>query len=219
MINRLEFDSIEMAFGGHNLLKSIHMVCDTGNVTGLLGRNGCGKSTLMKIVFGSLNCDQKSVRINGASLGLNYLSRRAIAYLPQEGLIPPYLTMREAFSLFHVGEHHVSDHFPEASVMMQLKPAELSGGYLRIFETVLILHSGAMFCFLDEPFTGLTPVYIEKIKQLILERKSEKGIVISDHMHKHVSDISDTLYLLANGQTYHVTERERLVSLGYLSHL
>ncbi|HEU5146429.1 MAG TPA: ATP-binding cassette domain-containing protein [Chryseosolibacter sp.] len=219
MINRLEFDSIEIAFDGRSLLKSIHMVCETGKVTGLLGRNGCGKSTLMKIAFGAMPCEQKSVRVNGASLGLNYLSRKAIAYLPQEGLIPQYLTMRKAFSLFQADEKHLTDRFPETSSMMHLQPAELSGGYLRIFEVVLILHSRAMFCFLDEPFTGLTPVYIEKIKQLILERKSEKGIVISDHMHKHVSDISDTLYLLANGQTYHVTERERLVSLGYLSHL
>lgn len=195
------------------------MVSETGKVTGLLGRNGCGKSTLMKIVFGALHCEQKSVRVNDASLGLHYLSRKAIAYLPQEGLIPPYLTMRKAFSLFHVDERCLIDHFPEGSRMMDLKPTELSGGYLRIFETVLILHAHAIFCFLDEPFTGLSPVYIEKIKLLIVQRKDEKGIVISDHMHKHVSEISDALYVLANGQTYRIDEPERLVSLGYLSHL
>jgi len=216
MKDRLEFDSIEVSFGGHKLLSSIYMVCTVGKITGLLGRNGCGKTTLMKIVFGAMPVDQKSVRVNGRSLGLNYLSERLISYLPQSDLIPPYFTVRKAFLLFGVDERDLLDLFPEVREMMDLKPSEVSGGYLRIFETFLVLKSKGSFCLLDEPFTGLTPLYMDKMKDLISATRSTKGIIVSDHMYKHVTEISDDLYLLANGQTYRVMNDEQLISLGYL---
>ena len=219
MMNTLEFDSIEVFFGGRSILKSVYMRCERGKVTGLLGRNGCGKSTLMKIVFGSMPFEQKSVRINGESLGIHYLPKKLIGYLPQRDLIPAYLTIRKAFELFEADLEAVSKHFPEVITMFDLKPGQLSGGYLRIFEVMLILESKSGFCLLDEPFTGLTPIYVEKIKQILRSYKAKKGIVITDHMHRHVTEISDTLYLLAQGQTYYVHDTEQLVSLGYVSSL
>jgi ABC-type multidrug transport system ATPase subunit len=219
MTNRLEFDSIEFAFGQKSLLTSVYMVCETGKLTGLLGRNGCGKSTLMKIVFGAIPSAQKSVRINGQALGLNYLAKNHISYLPQGSLIPDYLTLRGALGLFRIPEREVTELFPEVSEMMHLRPSLLSGGYRRIVEIMMILNSQAPFCLLDEPFTGLTPVYIEKIKDLISAIKSRKGIIISDHMYRHVTDLADRLYLLTNGQTYQVSDHKELVSRGYLSDL
>jgi ABC-type multidrug transport system ATPase subunit len=219
MSHKLEFDSIQVAFGGRKLLGNIYMVSETGSVTGLLGRNGCGKTTLMKIVFGAIPFEQKSVRINSRSLGLNYLSRNLIAYLPQDALIPPYLSIRQAFSLFNIPPMEIFEFFPEATDMMDLRSGELSGGYRRIFELLLVLKSKALFCLLDEPFSGLTPVYIERIKAILNGHKAHKGILITDHLHRHVVEIADELYVLANGQTYHVREHEQLVSLGYVNHL
>lgn len=216
-MSRLEFDSIEISFDGRRILNSVYMACEKGQITGLLGRNGCGKSTLMKIVFGALPLEQKSVRIDDRSLGTHYLSRNLIAYLPQADLIPSYLTIHKAFSLFGVDERGIIGIFPEIYQMMDLRPTQLSGGYRRILEMFLILRSKASFCLLDEPFTGLTPVYIEKVKSMLTESKKDKGILISDHMHRHVVEMSDKLYLLSNGQTYPVHDPEQLVSMGYLS--
>lgn len=218
-MKRLEFDSIEIYVGGRKLLSNVYMLCERGAITALLGRNGCGKTTLLKIVFGAITCSQKSVRVNGRSLGISYLPQKLIAYLPQSDLIPSYLTVRRAISLFRIPEKSITDVFPEAASFMDLKATELSGGYLRIFEILLILYSEAPFCLLDEPFTGLTPVYIERIKSILAEVKSKKGIVVTDHMHKHVADIADRLYLLANAQTYRINDREQLISLGYVNHL
>jgi len=219
MTQMLEFDSIEVLFDGRSILNSVYMCCERGKITGLLGRNGCGKSTLMKIVFGSMPFEQKSVRINGHSLGIHYLPKKLIGYLPQSDLIPSYLTIRKAFELFEADLEAVSKYFPETITMVDLKPRQLSGGYLRIFEVMLILESKSGFCLLDEPFTGLTPLYVEKVKQILRSYKATKGIVITDHMHRHVTEISDTLYLLAQGQTYHVHDPRQLVSLGYVSAL
>lgn len=219
MSHRLEFDSIQISLGGHTVLSSVYMFSETGCITGLLGRNGCGKTTLMKIVFGAMQWEQKSVRINSVSMRTRYLSKRLIAFLPQDHLIPEYLTLEKAFALYNIPEEEVLEDFPEAEEMMDHRPAQLSGGYLRIFEILLTLKSNALFCLLDEPFSGLTPVYIEKVKILLQKAKARKGIIITDHLHRHVLELSDNLYLLANGQTYHVKDMEQLVSLGYVNAL
>jgi ABC-type multidrug transport system ATPase subunit len=217
MKNVLEFDSLELSFGDRRILSGIYMKCEQGEIVGLLGRNGSGKSSLMKVVFGSLDAEYKSLRLNGETLYGNYNRRRVIAYLPQNDLIPSYIPVGFAFSLFNVDIGKINTIFPQIKDFINLKPSELSGGFLRLVETLLILHSPSPFCILDEPFTGLMPIHIEILKKLILDSKLEKGIIISDHMHKHVTELSDRLYLLANGRTHNVKQKEQLVDLGYLS--
>jgi ABC-type multidrug transport system ATPase subunit len=215
----LEFDSVELSFDARRILSGIYMQCRRGEVVGLLGRNGTGKSSLMKVVFGTLGADHKSVRIDGVALHGDYARKRLIAYLPQDKLIPSYVSLRHAFKLFRVNVDEVISAIPQMSEFIHLKPNELSGGWQRLIEVVLILYSPAQFCMLDEPFTGLMPVHIDTLKNIIAEFKKQKGIIISDHMHRHVTELSDRLYLLANGRTYEIKEREQLVELGYLTSL
>ena len=72
MENILETDSVQLSFGNRTILNSIYIKSVTGRVTGILGRNGCGKSCLLKIIFGEISTCEKSVRINGlASYKIN----------------------------------------------------------------------------------------------------------------------------------------------------
>ena len=219
MKHLLEFDSLDLSFDGHRLLSSIYMRCQQGEVVGLLGRNGSGKSSLMKVVFGTLDAEHKSVRIDGVSMHGDYNRKRIIAYLPQDKLIPSYVSLRSAFSLFKVDIDKITSVVPQAKDFINFKSQELSGGALRLIEALLILYLPAPFCILDEPFTGLMPVHIEMLKNIIKNSKDTKGIIISDHMHRHVTELSDRLYLLTNGKTYEIKEKERLVELGYLHSL
>jgi len=219
MKNILEFDSLTLSFDGLKILSSIYMQCQQGEVVGLLGRNGSGKSSLMKVVFGTLDAEHKSVRVNGVSIHGNYDQKRIIAFLPQEKLIPSYVSLHSAFRLFEIDIDEIISVAPAIKEFFNFKSQELSGGSLRLIEALLILYSPAPFCILDEPFTGLMPVHIETLKNIISKSKDRKGIIISDHMHRHVTELSDRLYLLTNGKTYEVKERERLVELGYLNSL
>jgi ABC-type multidrug transport system ATPase subunit len=217
MKNVLEFDSLELTFGDRKILSSIYMKCEQGEIVGLLGRNGSGKSSLMKVVFGALQAEHMSLRMNGEPLVGNYNRKRVIAYLPQDDLIPSYISLRLAFKLFKIDIAKIIKIFPQISDFIDLNPSEVSGGFRRLIETLLILHSPSPFCILDEPFTGLMPVHIETLKTIILESKINKGIIVSDHMHRHVTELSDRLYLLANGTTRTIKQKEQLVDLGYLS--
>ena len=69
---------------------------------------------------------------------------------------------------------------------------------------------------LDEPFSHVMPVHVEAIKRLIVREKSNKGILITDHLYEHIMDICDELYVLSNAKTYLTKSSDDLETLGYL---
>jgi len=213
----LEFDSLELTYDTRSILSSVYMKCEAGEVVGILGRNGSGKSSLMKIVFGSLEPSFKSIRINGKTLKPNHLKQRLIGYLPQGNLIPAYLCIRKALKLYQIDDDDIFSQFPEAADFLDLSTTELSGGYKKIIEALLILKSKSKFCILDEPFSGIMPVHVEKMKAIIAGEKMKKGIIITDHLYRDVLSITDRVYLLTNGKTYQVKNEEDLISRGYIT--
>jgi len=218
-MSTLEFDSLYLEFGMNRILSSIYMKCTTGQIVGLLGRNGSGKSCLMQIVFGTMPSESKSVRFNGARLMEDQLAKKIIAYLPQSDLLPPFVTFKQALKLYNIEEQKILADFPELATFLKQKSSEVSGGERRLFEILIVLYASHPFCILDEPFSGLMPIHIEKLKEVFTLEKRNKGIIITDHMHRHVREIADEIYLLTNGTTYPVKTEEQLVELGYLNEL
>jgi ABC-type multidrug transport system ATPase subunit len=216
MKSLLEFDSIELEFGFRKILSSVAMSCATGEIVGLLGRNGSGKSCLMKIVFGYMNCDFKSVRINKQPIRHGELNKM-IGYLPQENLIPAHVKIGDAIESFEIDKQKIVDLIPFAKDWLNLKPDQCSGGSIRLLESLVILLSKKPFCILDEPFSGIMPIHIETLKGVILKEKEKKGIIISDHLYRHVKNIATKTYVLSNGQTYLIQNDDQLVKYGYLN--
>ncbi len=218
-MNTLEFDSINLSYGLHTILSSVHMKCITGNIVGLLGRNGSGKTSLLQSVFGTLSTENKSIRINQERLCSNYLSKKLIGYLPQCDLIPSFLTFSSALKLYNIDFSKLESSFPELGKILNKKTNEVSGGQRRLFEVLLILYSNHLFSLFDEPFTGVMPIHIERLIRIFAEEKSKKGIILTDHSHRYIREICNQLYVLANGQTYRITDDSQLIRYGYLNEL
>lgn len=214
---KLEFDGIEFRYTENPLLSGVYIKCETGRITGLLGRNGSGKSTLLKIVFGSLKSDVKSVRINEQYLNAPAFSNRTVAYMPQDSLIPSYLTLGQALKLYKINIDKIGKDFPEVLMCLSHRKNTLSSGISRLFENLITLYAPAPFCFFDEPFSGLAPVMIDRLIAAMMIEKEKKGILITDHLHRYVTKISDDLFVLANGRTHLVKNREDLIWRGYLA--
>ncbi|MGZ2372073.1 ATP-binding cassette domain-containing protein [Ancylomarina sp. YFZ004] len=215
MINTLEVDSVILEFDTKRILQNVYLKSETGKVTGLLGRNGTGKSCLMKILFGELIPNDKSIRINGDSLISTYRSPKDLKYLPQTRFIPSSLTIKRIFDDFKLDFADLITYFPELEKFHTSKLRDLSGGERRIIEIYIILVSETKFCMLDEPFSQVMPLHIDTIKRLILREKENKGIIITDHMYKHIVDICDNLYVISDGTTYLTKGIQDLETLGY----
>lgn len=215
MTNILEVDSVILEFGNKRVLQDVYLKSETGKVTGLLGRNGTGKSCLMKVLFGELVSYNSSVRINGNSLLHSHRSPMDLRYLPQKKFVPGYLKVKRTLSDFKLDFSEFVGHFPEFKKYQNTRLKNLSGGERRIIEIYIILVSQTKFCMLDEPFSQVMPIYVDTIKKLIKREKENKGIIVTDHMYKDIIDICDDLYVLSNGKTYLTHSIKDLETLGY----
>lgn len=215
MINLLEIDGVILGFDSNRVLHDVYLKSETGKVTGLLGRNGAGKSCLMKIIFGDLIPSDKSIRLNGNAITTSYRSPKELRYLPQKRFVPNSLTIKRIFNDFKLDFADLICNFPELEKFYKSKLVHLSGGERRIIEIYSILVSQTKFCMLDEPFSQVMPVHVDSIKKLILREKENKGVIITDHMYQHIIDICDDLYVLNNGETYLTKSIDDLQRLGY----
>jgi ABC-type multidrug transport system ATPase subunit len=207
---------VQLSFGEKVILQGIYLKLRLGHVVGLFGRNGSGKSSLMKIMFGSLTPSYCSLRLNGKFLTSSY-SHKVIGYLPQGKLIPGRVKIGTAAELFRASQGEIEEMIPELRGKWHLVPGELSGGVLRFLEAILILKSPQPFCMLDEPFTGLMPLHIDTLLSVIQSAREKKGLLISDHLYKHVTRIADHSYLLRDGRSYKINGLADLVDRGYLT--
>lgn len=216
MIELLEADGIQLQFGNRIILSDVYLSCTRGSILGLLGRNGSGKSCLLQAIFGTQSCE-KSIRINRVSCNEAYKDPSLISYLPQFHFIPNSLTLKDIFEIYALDFLGFERYFPTFNIPMSQTFRNLSGGEKRLIEIYIIIESCAKFALLDEPFTFLNPIQIASVKLYIQSKKTSKGFIITDHLYKHILDISDTNYVLTNGKTHLVKQFSDFERLGYIS--
>ena len=215
-VNRLLVDSVHLEFDKLQVLQSAFITAQTGRVTGVLGRNGCGKSCLFKCIMGGIKPQNIFVRFNDEpETDYAHIGKR-VKYLPQNVFMPTNMTLGEAFDLYEIDYNGLVAFDNKYHTYQRMTSGQLSGGEVRIAEMYMVLNSEAEFCILDEPFSNVAPKYVEMMQQLIQQHKATKGIIISDHMYEQVMDITDGLFLLRDGYTFPIKSREDLIHHGYI---
>ena len=215
MIHKLRIDSVELEFKLRKILSAIFMKCTTHEIVGLLGRNGEGKTCLMNVILGNMKAANSFISFDDVKVAEAFKKPQLLMYLPQFNFIPASLKLCAVFDDFGLDYAWFENKFPEFGMRYQSRVKELSGGQRRLLEIYVIAKSPTMFVMLDEPFTHLNPLQIEKVKSFLKEEKINKGIIITDHMYNHILDISDRIYILANGKTHLMESKTDLDRLGY----
>lgn len=212
-----ELENIELSFGEKNILYGVYLKAETGKITGLLGANGCGKTSLLKVFFGNLTANNQLVRADGKGYLKKFYLTEMVKFLSQKNYLPSHIKMKNLFQLFKVNWPEFADNFPTTALRKNYRIGELSGGERRLVETWLIIKSDAKLVLLDEPFTHLSPLYIEIIKKEILQEKQHKAFVITDHLYKDIQEVADELYFLQKGCTQLIKTPSQLEELGYIN--
>ncbi|HSP40559.1 MAG TPA: hypothetical protein VLN46_03935, partial [Gillisia sp.] len=135
----------------------------------------------------------------------------------QASFIPSHLKITTVFKLFGVSWTDFVADFDSFSTYANSTVREISGGERRLIEAYLIINSKADLVLLDEPFTHLSPIYIEKFTKILKTETKNKAVVMTDHLYHHIIDLADDLYFLTNGCTQLIKDPVELENLKYLS--
>lgn len=215
MKHTLEIEIGSILYGEKTIISGVYMNVVTGNIIGLLGRNGEGKSSLLRAVFGTKEANNKSIRIDGEIIN-SYHYPPKIRYLPHHYFIPKHLSIERVFNDFDVSFAEFSEYFPEIKPYRFSKMKKLSGGMCRMVEIYVIIKSPSQFVLLDEPFSQISPIMINKLKLIIEEECFRKGFIITDHLYRHILNFSNSVYLLSKGRMKTILHFDELISNGYI---
>ena len=217
MKHLLEIDSVYKSYEYRNILSDVYLKCETGDIIGVLGRNGTGKSTLLKIIFGIISAENKFIRLDYKVRNKAYLYSKEISYLPQDNFIPKHFRVSKAIRLF-INKNKKLE-FKNDPLIQQIynkKVNQLSGGELRYLEIKLILCNDSKFALLDEPYNGISPILIKEINRLIIKYSNEKGIILTDHNYRNVIAVANQLYIIKDCATKKLKDEDELIRYGYL---
>lgn len=195
------------------ILKKIDILLNKGEMLGLLGSNGAGKSTFMNIVLGLLKPDLGEVYLESkkiTTLPIHERSRLGIAYLPQQTSIFRGLTVYEnLMGVAQIVKKYVSDQekivkklLEEFSIthLSNVKATALSGGETRRVEIARCLINNPKLLLLDEPFAGVDLLSIRDIKVLLMKLQARGcAVLVTDHNASQLLSVVDRAYVIANG--------------------
>lgn len=209
----LQAEDIAKSYNGRQVVQGVHLEVKGGEVVGLLGPNGAGKTTTFHLMVGLVRPDRGKVFLNGEDLTsapVHMRARAGVGYLPQEPSVFRHLSVEQnllailetlplsdderrqktAGLLEEFGVSHLARH----------QAHTLSGGERRRVEIARALVLSPYFLLLDEPFTGVDPIAVADIQQMIRHLTARGiGVLITDHNVRETLSICDRAYILSEG--------------------
>ena len=218
-MHKLTVTGLTKSFGIKKVLDNVTLNLQTGDILGVFGRNGCGKSTMLKMLFGTIKADAITMLFDDNPLKAEHvIPNGVIGHLPQDPFLPNSLKVRNVIPMYF-SDSDLQDkifYAPGIHKITDTKVGSLSMGELRYLELLLVGNLNHPFLMLDEPFSMVEPLYKERIKEFLNQLKTSKGIIITDHYYKDVLSISTSNIILKNGNAIAVNNETDLRAEGYL---
>ena len=216
-----EVQNLNVYYGDSHVIRDIGFTVGEGETVAIMGRNGMGKTTLLKSLIGVLPARSGSVALDGKPL-LDRRSHERVAaglgYVPQGRMIFPYLTVEENIlsgmenAQDKTVPQYVYDTFPVLHEMRRRKGGNLSGGQQQQLAISRALVSNPRLLILDEPTEGIQPSIIKDIAKTLNRLKQERGfsIVVSEQVLWFAQEIADRFLIIEKGEFVYEAAEERV---------
>ena len=209
----LSVETIDLHYGAAQALRKVSITAKAGEVTCVLGRNGVGKTSLMRAIVGHQAISAGTIALNGAYLAgtrPEERARRGIAYVPQGREIFPLLTVKEnletGFAPLKSADRHIPaelfDLFPVLQTMLGRRGGDLSGGQQQQLAIARALVTRPKLLVLDEPTEGIQPSIIKDIGRTIsyLRNKGDMAVLLVEQYFDFAKELADQWYVMDRGE-------------------
>jgi Cu-processing system ATP-binding protein len=205
----IEIKDLHKRFGKNQVLKGIDLDIHQGGIFAILGPNGSGKTTLIKSILGMVIPQSGTISLKGKTIKKDWKYRNEIDYLPQIANFPNNLSVKELIKMikdlranYTIKDQSLIELFKLES-FLDKKLGNLSGGTKQKVNLVLTFMFDSPLIILDEPTTGLDPISLIRLKNLILaEKEKGKTILITSHIMSFVEEVSNEIVFLLEGKIY-----------------
>lgn len=206
--------NVNKNYGNKKVLKNINFSIPRGKIIGLLGKNGTGKTTLIKLINDLLTLDSGEILIDGKKIGVE--SKKIISYLPERTYLDKSMTVNEVIDMFS----EFYDNFDAKKARKLLKDLKLdvnsklskmSKGMQEKVQLVLVMSRNALLYILDEPLGGVDPATRDYILDTILTNFNEgASIIISTHLIADIERILDEVIFIDDGKIVLIENADKL---------
>ena len=200
----LECKNLYKEFDGNMILKNINISIPKGKIIGLLGKNGTGKSTLIKLINDLLTPTKGEILINGEKPGVN--SKKIISYLPERTYLDKDMTVRQVIKYFtefyeNFNEEKAIKLLKDLGLEIDQKLSKMSKGMQEKVQLILVMSREADLYILDEPLGGVDPATRDYILDTILSNFGEgSSVIISTHLISDIERILDEVIFIDKGE-------------------
>ncbi len=204
----IEITNLHKRFGKLTVLDGLDLEIKSGGIFAILGPNGSGKTTLIKSILGMVIPNSGEIKIDDRSVLKQWKYRNQINYLPQIANFPANLAVKELIAMvknLRPKESNDKDLIKLFSLepFLDKKLGNLSGGTKQKVNIVLTFMFDSELIILDEPTTGLDPISLICLKDIIQKEKSKgKTILITTHIMSFVEEVADEIVFLLDGEIY-----------------
>jgi lipopolysaccharide export system ATP-binding protein len=226
MNHHLEASGLEKSYHGKKVVDAVSIRVQRGEIIGLLGPNGAGKTTTFSLILGLVPSDRGHVYLEGEEithLPMYARARRGLCLLPQETSAFRKLTVKDNLLAIHeLGRGGPAYRWRDSEETLgelgldklaHAKAYTLSGGERRRLEIARALVTDPHYILLDEPFTGIDPLAIADLQEIILTLRSKGlGLLITDHSVRETLRITDRAYIIDKGKILKQGTPEELVA-------
>lgn len=200
----LEIKNVHKKYLSHSVLEGVGFSIPRGKIVGLLGPNGCGKTTILKLISGLLQLDEGEIRINGICPGQQ--TKSMISYLPERSYLNDWMKISDILNLFSdfyadFDRERAEQMLTDLKISKEEKLKTMSKGTKEKVQLILVMSRRASLYLLDEPIGGVDPATREYILHTILKNFDENSsILITTHLIQDVETIFDQVLFLNQGK-------------------